>query len=367
MNSPIHQPSELCLRQSQILAPVAKIIVTLALLLSMIERSSDAATFSDDFNDGNDKGWEHQDPLSILGPSGTGTWLFPGGNTYQVKHPATPSSDFGTARASSFPMNVMSSSNFIISVDVVNFANFSSPTPALQAFGLLVHGFDIGIGSSKGIAFLYENLGPLAPVLSQPYSDHITITRVANEQLVYITGNLSTNDGAKYNGESSAMVATLSPTAAHRFVFMGRENRYEGRVYRLPDLAKPVAICAATNSNANYQYSEGIVGITAFNYFGAGGLFTGPVDVTFDNFFFDNNIPDGPAPSLHMSITSGTNTVSWPGDIPGIWELETSPELGAGALWVTIPLWQIQYDATLGRRVHIVAPERSGYFRLRKL
>ena len=343
--------------------------VTISLLFAALHCG--AAPFTDDFDDGNDTGWTHSDPLSILGPSGTGSYLFPGGNAYRFEHAPSPNpGSFGTARMSSLADGLYSSNSFQVSVDVVTFDFIGSPTPALQGFGLLVHGSDIGLGTSKGIALLYENLGPLGG----GQTDHITITRVINEQLGFISGNVSTNDGAAYNGESSAYVRTLSPFATNRLVLIGSGTRYEARAYQLPDLTKPIALCTATNTaevGFGGQYTNGVVGITAFNYVGVGpsgpALYIGPVGVTWDNYNFDNSAPTGPAPTLAINSVAGTNTVTWPGEIPGIWELETSPELGAGAAWTTIPLWQIKYDSVSGMRSHVAQTGAAAYFRLRKL
>jgi hypothetical protein len=359
----------------QITSPMRKLwikpylaVLTMAFFLGIWGTS--ASPFTDTFNDGNDDGWGRSDPLSILGPPGTGTWSFPGGTTYRMEHPATPNADYGPARMSSLPMSLYSSNSFYMSVDVVNFAS-ALPSP-LQAFGLLAHGSEIGLGSSKGIAFLYVNQGPLA-VFDPTRKDITSIQRVYNETLVYIAGNCTTNDGAAYNGEFSASFLSLSPAVTNRMVLIGNEQRYEGRVYQLPDLSKPIAICTATNSNVLYQYTTGEVGITAFNIFGIGpalpqgGLYGGPMDVTFDNFFFDNSTPAGSAPNLSISTASGTITVTWPGEIPGIWDLETSPTLDANAVWTVVPLWQIGYDPATGKRTYVTAVGSAEYYRLRKL
>ena len=60
----------------------------------------------------------------------------------------------------------------------------------------------------------------------------------------------------------------------------------EGRVYQLPDVTIPIARVQADSVNDTTKWTNGPVGILAFNYTdGVGTPAGGPADVTFDNFY----------------------------------------------------------------------------------
>ena len=100
---------------------------------------------SDDFNDGNDTGWTHYSPLSVVGAGGT--FSFPNGG-YRIQAPASPNrAQVGPGRAGSFLTN-NTYSQFYVSVDLVDWDNTRD-----QAFGILSRASNVGLGATNGYAF----------------------------------------------------------------------------------------------------------------------------------------------------------------------------------------------------------------------
>ena len=247
---------------------------------------------SDDFNDGQDTTplppWERYNPI------GTGSWSFPGGNTYRLRSAASPDpGTFGQGRAGSLRGNPYA--NFYVATDVVGWDDNIH-----QVFGVLARIGTPGPGLTTGYMFTYDRGNPLNPT-----GGDMDIVRLTGE----VPTSLSTT------GTDSIH---LDPTKTYRFVFIGLGSSLSGQVYELPNTLIPILEITATDST----YASGKSGLVVAN--NASPTYDGPADATFDNFLaataapnlFDN-FNDGndtsPPPGWERYNPIGTGTWSFPG------------------------------------------------------
>ena len=356
---------------------ISSFTATAVLLLMFLGWQSNSQTlpYSENFDSGTAAGWSTLDTLGmLLGQSGSVT--FPGGNTCRLEHPAIPSADYltsvGMARMSSWAPTY-TTNHFQMSVDLLNLEE----TLFRQEFGLNAHARNIGPGTTEAYTFHYL---PLTDILAGAH-DGFTIERTFTEVYQsWMPGDYpGPFEGGFYPGGSSGQAYHLDSTKPYRLVFMGSGLRFEGRVYDLSDLSKPVCIVMCDYSAAAggvYEFTNGSAGIQMQNIYGANavpevGLYTGPCAATVDNFSVAETYsayPGTPSvPSLSVTSVGGTNFVNWPGEVPGLWAMEQSPALDAGAVWTNVPLWLIHYDASSGLRKHAATNSPMGFYRLRKL
>ena len=346
-------------------------LAVLSLLLSGWQANAQTLPYAEDFNSGTAVGWSVLDTLGML-LSQPGSVTFPGGNTYSLAHPAIPSqayiSSVGMARMSSWAPTY-TTNHFQMSVDLLDL----DETAQLQEFGLNAHARDTGPGTTKAYTFHYLPLAALG--LWDGFIIEYTSTEVYQS---WMSGNLDTNGAPGdligwYQGCNSSQQYHMDTSKHYRMVFLGSDQRFEGRVYELPDLSKPVVICVVHNT---VGFTNGLAGIQVQNIYGANavpevGQYTGPCAATVDNFAVSETYsayPGTPSvPSLSVSSSGGTNIVTWPGEVLGVWAMQESPALGAGEVWTDVPLWQIKYDAASGLRKHIATNSPMGFYRLRKL
>jgi hypothetical protein len=226
--------------------------LALTLIICSLPVVLQAQVESDDFNDGEDTfpiAWTHDDPLAdpSLGGAQHLTVSFPGGNTYKLA---------AAGRDSSFPATVgpgrggslaaVDRTAFYSSVDVVGWT-----TTLNSAFGLLDRIQNPGLGTTIGYAFAYTS------------DDHdVQISRVDNENPILVPGTLKS--------------ITLDPNKQYRFVFQGKGDSLEGRIYDLADLTTPLIVVQGKDAT----YDHGVSGLVVYdNGDGLGGA-----DATFDNF-----------------------------------------------------------------------------------
>jgi hypothetical protein len=346
-------------------------VAVLSLLLSGGQANAQTLPYAENFDAGTAAGWSVLDTLGLyIGQPGSVT--FPGGNTYSLAHPAIPLqayiSSVGMARMSSWAPTY-TTNHFQISVDLLDL----NQTAQFQEFGLNAHARDIGPGTTKAYTFHY------LPLAFAGLWDGFIIENTSTEVYQsWMSGNLDTNGAPGeligwYQGCNSSQQYHMDSTKDYRMVFLGSDLRFEGRVYELPDLSKPVVICVSHNT---VGFTNGLAGMQVQNIYGANaepavGQYTGPCAATVDNFSVTETYsayPGTPSvPSLGVSSSGGTNIVTWPGEVLGLWAMEQSPELGAGAVWTDIPLWLIKYDAASGLRKHVATNSPMGFYRLRKL
>jgi hypothetical protein len=233
---------------------------------------------SDDFNDAEDTvpiEWTHYDAIATLtGGSAQDTWSFTNGGYRFEAVPSPSPGTAGPARVSSFPANVFT--NFYVSVDITAWeTNYS------QAFGILARAGDfstVATPTTRGYGFAYINRAA-----SAGGDNFIAIFRLHND---------AQTSGVHGSGTNVAEIhgVNLDPAKDYRLVFIGQGNHMEGRVYELPNIDTPIAIVSANSTGEGTIYTDGQSGLLAFNVADASGTpFSGPVDVTFDNYLATGN------------------------------------------------------------------------------
>ena len=208
---------------------------------------------SDDFNDGNDAGWQRYNPFASAGANIV-RWEFTnGGYRIRTTAPSPSSAQLGPGRAGSLRSEVYT--NFYIAVDIVN---WDDTLP--HAAGILARVQTPGLGSTTGYAFTWDRGNPASPT-------------AGDVDISSITGEAPT--GVSVSGADQIH---LEPGKSYRFVFIGRGSQLEGRVYELPDTETPRVRVIGDDPT----YSFGVGGLVIYdNSSGA----TNICDVTFDNYF----------------------------------------------------------------------------------
>jgi hypothetical protein len=282
---------------------------------------------SDDFNDGNDSAnptWTRLQPLAGFGAPGT--YTFPGGNTYRIQAAASPNpSALGPARAASLLSKLYA--DFYCAVDIVNWNDSLN-----QAFGILARIGNVGLGTTTGYVFTYQEL------------DHdISISRITSEA------------GHDLSGTSKSI--TLYKTNQYRLVFIGVGASFEGRVYQLPDTTTPII----TTKGIDSTYASGQAGLLVYDN---SSLHNSTADATFDNF-----LESVSAPQVTLSSSGGNPVVSWPASLDCIWVLETSSAIDPGSVWTEITANQIVFmnGQNVFTGATAMADTGDTFYRLRKL
>jgi hypothetical protein len=217
------------------------------------------STVSDDFNRGNDSGWERVDGSDVgLAAS---TYSFPsdgtGGFAYQIYSPAPPVTDYGPAASTSYRTNVYS--DFFAAVDLVAWDNSLD-----QGFGLGARMSSIGPGTGRGYGAAYAPNHFSGPVFA--------INRITDGELTALAFEF----------------IALNPTHRYRLTMSGVGSLLTAQLFDLADLATPLKTLHATDTT----YSAGVCGLVSAY---AGSQITDPVagraDVTFDNYFTASGPP----------------------------------------------------------------------------
>lgn len=290
-----------------------------AFLLGLATVPNTAAQ-SDDFDDGDDTGWIQYDPLGGLGAGARAMWDFPDG-AYRIGALTSPSpAQAGPARAGSVRSD-QAYFDFYIAVDVVDWDDNLD-----QAFGILARLRQVGLGTTDGYAFTYQN-----------GDTDVSISLVTDEEASDLSG--------------SSRDLTLNPDKAYRFVFIGRGSTFIGRIYELPDVKNPIITIEGTDS----EYESGLNGLVVYDN-SSGGDAT--ADATFDNYLA---LPTEPPTLSFMFNSFGELFLSWPTEA-GPFRLQRSNTLPA-SLWNDIPENMIQTSG--GMHVYVEdASTGNAYFRL---
>jgi hypothetical protein len=215
-----------------------------------------AQTFQDDFDDGNDDGWDRFDLTEFLNGQGApGEWAeysFPddghGGKAYRIHalaHPVNISNDLAPR---SFPNRPETYTRFRVAADVLDWN-----TGTDIALGVVGRAATIDVGTTDGYLF---NLNP--------WDQDMDITLVAGEAPVAYIG--------------SAAAPFTPARGPYRLELLGSDDALVGHVYELRDARAPVASTAAINQD----YASGQSGVLAFDDNGYEDWNGG--DVTYDNF-----------------------------------------------------------------------------------
>ena len=245
---------------------------------------------SDDFNDGNDNGWFHYDPL---GQFGVPTLFTVANGAYRIQTLVPTGSAQNPGRAGSVRMDV-TYTDFYVAVDVVDWKDDTQ-----QAFGVLGRVGTPGLMQTTGYAFTYERGSGVTPT-----SGDLDISRLDGEVPTTI--------------EVGPSGIHLDPTKDYRFVLIGKGPNLQGQIYELPNLNNPLVVLNATDS----AYPSGYCGLVVYDNSGGNGV----TDATFDNYLAASEEP--PRLSLTVLTDSQMLIVSWPARFTG-YRLESSPVLPA--------------------------------------
>jgi hypothetical protein len=205
-----------------------------------------AVGVTDDFNDGNDAGWTHYDPLSAFqAPDNKTVYEVVDGHYRIATPPSADPAQLGPARAGSVREDAVLS-DFAVSVDLVDW-----DTSLNQAFGILARVSTPGLGTTNGYALSINAVGAL--------------------DISVITGEVP-------DDIDPGVSALLDPSANdYRLVFEGRGTNLTGKLFNLNDLVTPIMTTHATDAT----YASGSNGVFIFDNTRAA---SGSADVTFDNF-----------------------------------------------------------------------------------
>jgi hypothetical protein len=308
---------------------------------------------SDDFNDAEDTvpiEWIHYDAIATLtGGAAQNTWSFTNGG-YRFEAVPSPSTTLGPARVSSFPTNIFT--NFYVSVDITDWnTNYS------QAFGILARAGDFSTMNSpttRGYGFAYIN-----GAASASGDNFIAIFRLRND---------ASTTGVPGSGTNVAEVhgINLDPTKDYRLVFIGEGNHMEGRVYELPNIDTPFAIVSANSTGQATIHTDGQSGLLAFNVADASGLpFSGPVDVTFDNYLATSEpqLVCGKNPPIIADNFNDGDDAGWtrypdPVTLSQTWSFPTNPA-SAGNIAYRLTSMSGTSAANYGRNLSIRSGDTS--------
>ena len=288
----------------------------------------------DNFNDGNDTAptvaWAHYDPISDAVGFAQNTWTFPGGNSYRLQAPVQAFDPaLGQGRVASLAPGVQT--DFRMAIDIVNWDDTIGAN-----IGVLARVGTPGLGTTTGYTFTYDSSG----------AENIDVSR--------ITGEAPT--GLSLAGHKDMK---MIPGNSYRLVFSGKGSELRTLVFELPNTMIPLIDCVVTDAT----YASGVQGLV-----GSARNAGSTVDVTFDN--YSDTPLAAPAVSVAVGSTPGGNiTVSWPGNLECIWVLESSPAVGAGAVWTDVPLVNVAYAAGKNTYTGATPMAASGntYYRLKQL
>lgn len=276
-----------------------------AILAAILELASGmiAPAQTDNFNDGNDVGWTHYDPIGGLPGAPTASFTFPGGNTYRISDPARPSAYAMAGQARAGALLSSNYTDFYIEVDVLDWNNSID-----QAFGILARITTPALGMTDGYAFTI-----------QVTDTDISISRLTDEAPTDLAG--------------SSKNFIPDPSKDYRMVFIGRGSHFIGRIYELPDVVTPVI----TTEGDDATYPSGVNGLVIADLTSVNNPVGVGCDATFDNFRALAVEP----PRLSIAYDRGLqySRVSWPGTSTGF-ALQYSTSLPATS-WTTVPADQI--------------------------
>lgn len=291
-----------------------------------------AQVFSDDFNDGNDTGWNRYDTIATAVGAAQGTWSFPSGG-YRMRAAASPAPGVvGPARIGSLQTRVFT--DFYVAVDVVNWDDSID-----QSFGPFARLTEVGLGTTKGYVMTY-----------QAGSKDIDITRVTGE---------AAERSVRQNGNGDIV---LEAGKSYRFVFIGKGALLIARVYDLSDLVNPLVEISGTDTD---PYPGGVNGLLVYDNSDNGDS---TADATFDN-YFESDVE--PPVIKRTDLGFGAWELAWPAEASQFVLQSATTLTGSSTDWTDVSNAEIipPSDGTPFFRYNMGAsPENGGllkqFFRL---
>ncbi len=238
-------------------------VSTVACALCLLPPETFAQIRQDNFNDGDDVGWERYSMLDVVGASSVFTLpeTIKGDYAYRMLSPAPPVEDAGPARSYSLLPDIYT--DFYAAVDVLDWNNEVG-----QAFGFVFRAENIGLGQTTGYVMNYN------PQNNSGARGQIEFSMVSAES----------NAGAVGSARLS-----LEPGHNYRFVAAVAGSTFRGWVYDHLDLTLPLV----AYSGESETYKKGQIGL--FNFY-AGSSPTdaeiGIADTTFDNYYTSPDAPE---------------------------------------------------------------------------
>lgn len=201
---------------------------------------------TDNFNDGNDAGWTHYDPIAPFHePPLPSTYeLVDGRYRIAVVQPSPDPGALGPARAGSIREDA-TLTDFSASIDLIDW-----DVTLNQAFGILARVSTPGLGTTNGYALSYATNGDL--------------------DISLVTGEVP-------DDLDPAVDVVLDPANDYRLVFEGRGPNLVGKIFDLNDLTTPIATTRARDAT----YGSGTTGIFVYDN---SSFASSTADATFDNF-----------------------------------------------------------------------------------
>lgn len=222
-----------------------KFSVGLLLLVAGLSLVDPLQAQTDDFDDGDDVGWERYDR------TGTSTFSFPNGG-YHIEgvYAGTAPLVFSTRS----PLYT----NFYAAVDLVGWDD-NTITNARSAIGLAFRAAEIGPGTTKSLIAYWT------PAINGGGARVFSIYYIWNDLPVAAV---------------AATIVTLDPTNTYRMVVTGTGDFIEGTIYDLRDLTKPVTYISGHVDTLNLPNlpPSGKCGLFLFSRNNT------TVNVTFDNY-----------------------------------------------------------------------------------
>lgn len=208
----------------------------------------------DDFDDGNDDGWERYDRSG-----GMAVFSFPNG-AYRMWSPSPDSGESGKALVFSTRTNLYT--DFYASVDILDWDD-NTLTNARSAFGLAGRAVDVGRGTTRALILYFT------PAISGGGNRVFSIYYMWNDIPL---------------GAIAATFLTLEKTNSYRMVFSCSNNIIEGKMYNLKDLTRPIAYCGADLTSSYFlsypdMPTNGRCGLFLYSRNNT------TVSVTYDNYF----------------------------------------------------------------------------------
>lgn len=265
-----------------------------------ISLSAAVGAESDDFNDGDDAGWTHVDPIRTYIFATTGadvpqnTFTVANGR-YRLQASPTPNPALGQGRVLSLREEVYS--NFHIAADLWDW------DPAVtNAMGLIGRCGTPGPQTTRGYVFGY--------VSGMNYLDLVRLQ----------------NEGTRKIADNVIVPITLTPGRGYRFTLTGKGAELTGRVYEISDLNNPIAEIKVTDGN----YTDGTGGLVVFPL---GASVLGRGDATFDNW----SATERERPRVVAKVGDfGEQLVIWPKYEGEGFTLQGTSQLGPNTVWSDI-------------------------------
>jgi len=220
-------------------------------------------TLVDDFEDGNDAGWERLNPLASSGVHNT---FEASGGAYRLGAPGNPAPAYNTAVAGA--LRDVEWGDFQVSVEVRGWTADSESNTTVMIAARHQSGPD-GADTFYALrlrpAQLPSNTAPIPPVLG--------IDR-------WVNGNNRPTTGGEFFSSVPPAAGSLDPAKTYRLLFAGRGELLRGWLHEVGSPEKLLAYVEARDS----QLREGKVGLLVLDSLGRVNRGNRPAAATFDNF-----------------------------------------------------------------------------------